>query len=150
MRKEDSIDLLDLKENKLNLTKAKVGSSKPSSFQASGTAALLLPRLSDSEFDAELAKSIVFLELSDCSVANTVIECMARATPLFVNRHPAIEELLGEDYPGFYDDMEEVPVLANWMKAVEVIYDHLVRKVDKRVLEMDRFLGSLQSSLTKH
>lgn len=64
-------------------------------------------RLSDDEFDSLMTRSLVFVDLIDCSANNVVIDCIARATPLLINRHPALEEYLGADYPLFYESLEE-------------------------------------------
>ncbi len=60
-------------------------------------------RLSDAGYDALLSQNVVFLELYDVSANNVVIECIVRNTPIVVNRHPALEEYLGTEYPLFYD-----------------------------------------------
>lgn len=63
----------------------------------------IIDRLSNSDYDNMLTRNIVFLNLVDASAVNTVIECVVRHTPLLVNRLPALEELLGKEYPFFYD-----------------------------------------------
>ena len=67
--------------------------------------------LSDADYDTLLSQSVVFLKLIDASAVNTVLECVARGTPLIVNRLPALEELLGGTYLGFYDTLEEAAQL---------------------------------------
>ena len=100
LREEDAIDQLDLKDNLLKLVKTKIGTRGVSGFVGCGdlgqTAVTITnTRLSNQEFDKALTKNVVFLKLRDCSAVNTVLECMARDTPIIINRHPAIEELLG-------------------------------------------------------
>jgi hypothetical protein len=58
-------------------------------------------------YDNLLTENIVFLNLVDASAVNTIIECIARNTPLIVNRHPAVIELLGEKYPLYYENNME-------------------------------------------
>jgi hypothetical protein len=58
--------------------------------------------IQDDDYDQLLASSVVFLNLVDASACNTVIECLARHTPIIINRLPALEEYLGKDYPLFY------------------------------------------------
>lgn len=65
----------------------------------------IIGNLSNAEYDVLLSENIVFIELVDCSAVNTVIECIVRNTPIFVNRLPALEEVLGKEYPGFYTDL---------------------------------------------
>jgi len=61
----------------------------------------------DDEFDALLEKNIAFVCMYDASANNTVIECIARATPLLVNPLPAVVEYLGNDYPYYYTSFDE-------------------------------------------
>jgi len=70
-----------------------------------------LPRVDNALYDDMLSKNVVFLELFDTSANNAIVECLARDCPVIVNRHPAVEEYLGKDYPGLYDIFEEAPAL---------------------------------------
>jgi hypothetical protein len=56
------------------------------------------------EYDKLLTENIIFVNLVDASAVNTVIECIVRNTPIIINKHPAIVELLGEDYPLYYEN----------------------------------------------
>ena len=62
----------------------------------------MIQRKPDLEYDDFLKDKVVFLHLIDASACNTVIECIARCTPIILNRLPALEEYLGIDYPLFY------------------------------------------------
>jgi len=66
-----------------------------------------IDRVSNYEYDELLCKNIVFLDLYDSSANNAIIECMARATPVLVNPIPAVVEYLGEDYPFYFNTLEE-------------------------------------------
>jgi len=68
----------------------------------------VLEHLSNDEYDNLLINCVVFLDMIDCSAINTLIECMARGTPLIINRMPQTEEYLGKTYPLFYDNLDEV------------------------------------------
>jgi len=67
----------------------------------------VVPRCLAEDYDRLLAGSIVFLRLFDAVANTTVVECLARATPIVVNRIGAVTEYLGEDYPLYYDDLRE-------------------------------------------
>lgn len=104
----------------------------------------VLGPLDDEAYDDLLSQNVVFLDLVDCSAVNTVIECIVRNTPVVVNRHPALEEILGESYPGFYTDaQEQVPRLLTHA-CLKAIHQHLVR-MDKKRFEISTFLGDLQA-----
>ncbi len=62
-------------------------------------------------YDRLLAENLVFLELLDIVANNTIVECIARNTPIVVNRLPGTEFYLGPDYPLFYDQIGEVAAL---------------------------------------
>lgn len=62
----------------------------------------IVSQLSDTDYDIKLSNTIVFLCLVDASAVNTVVECLVRNTPILVNRLPALEEILGINYPMFY------------------------------------------------
>ena len=62
--------------------------------------------LPNNEYDALLQTSILFLYMYDTSANNAVIECILHATPFISNRHPAIEEYAGKEYPLFVEEDE--------------------------------------------
>ena len=62
-----------------------------------------IDHLDNNDYDVLLSQNIVFLDLYDTSANNAVIECIARGTPLLINRHPATIEYLGEKYPFYFD-----------------------------------------------
>ena len=100
--------------------------------------------LSDPEYDTLLAENVVFLLLGDCSAVNTVIECIVRATPIVVNRHPAIEEALGSDYPGFYDTLEQAAAIVNDPSAIHAMHEHIGR-IDLDPFRIATFVRSLHT-----
>ena len=68
------------------------------------------------EYDELLEKNIAFIDLYDSAANNTVLECIVRNTPLIVNRTPGVVEYLGEDYPLYFDNLEEVDSLLDLEK----------------------------------
>ena len=65
-----------------------------------------IDRLDNDAYDNILTQNIVFLNLVDASAINTVLECLIRNTPILVNRHPAVVELLGKGYPLYYNSFD--------------------------------------------
>ena len=59
-------------------------------------------KLSNDDYDQLLTENIVFINLVDASAVNTIIECKVRNTPIIVNKHPAVVELLGPNYPLYF------------------------------------------------
>lgn len=103
----------------------------------------VIPHVSDEKYDELLSENIVFLKLVDCSAVNTVIECIVRNTPIIVNRHPALEEVLGAEYPGFYTTCLEAVHKITSEKKLRTIYQYLT-KMDKTKLRLNTFLRDIQ------
>ena len=95
--------------------------------------------LSNEEYDLLLAGSIVFIHLCDGGAANTVIECIARSTPIIVNRIRPVIEYLGEDYPLYYSSIEEAEALACDMGAVHAAHEYLSGFAGRRELTIEHF-----------
>jgi hypothetical protein len=106
----------------------------------------ILEKLSNQEYDMLLAENIVFLYLVDCSAVNTVIECIVRNTPLIVNRHPALAELLGDDYPGFYNNIQEGSQMCVSLQIITNIHNHM-RTLDKTRYKLESFIKDFQDIL---
>jgi predicted O-methyltransferase YrrM len=92
----------------------------------------VLQDLPNHAYDTLLSENVVFLELIDSSANNAVIECMVRNTPMIVNRHPAVVEYLGPNYPLYYDDISQVKGLMT-PENIHIAYDYL-RGMDKMEL----------------
>jgi hypothetical protein len=103
----------------------------------------VLSQLTNEEYDNLLTCNIVFLNLIDASAVNTVMECIVRNTVLIVNRHPALEEVLGADYPGFYENLSEAADILADIKNIYSIYEHLVN-IPKEQFTLDVFLTRFQ------
>lgn len=106
----------------------------------------VISRLSDEAYDQLLAENIVFLNLIDCSAVNTVIECIVRNTVLLVNRLPALEELLGPQYPGFYNNLRHASEICEDVEELRKIYSYLCQ-LDKRRYTLDFFMEQMQKVL---
>lgn len=97
------------------------------------------------EFDELLSLNIVFINLFDASANTTVIECIVRNTPIIVNRIEAIEEYLGSDYPLYFNDISEVPLLlTNYDKLYDAhIYLKNMVKSDLKINKFVEFTSNL-------
>jgi glycosyltransferase involved in cell wall biosynthesis len=106
--------------------------------------------LSDKDYDNLLSKSVVFLNLYDVSACNTLIECMVRATPVLVNRHPAVVEYIGEDYPGLYDTIEDAEELLRRPDYICEMHRYLVAKASTKLvrdLSLEKFITKIHDFL---
>ena len=104
----------------------------------------VIDRITNEDYDDMLSNNIVFLKLVDCSAVNTVLECLVRNTVIVINRHPAVEEILGESYPCFYDDLIDATLLLNDIDKIRAAYLHL-KKLSKRRYRLDYFMDQLQN-----
>lgn len=104
----------------------------------------VIDKLSNDDYDNLLSNNVVFLNLVDCSAVNTVIECIVRNTPLIVNRHPALEEVLGVNYPGFYSSLYQASQLIQSHYSIYKIYKYLTT-LDKSRYKLDTFLYVVQN-----
>ncbi len=82
-------------------------------------------RLDNNMYDIMLSKNICFIYLYDSSANNVIIECIARNTPLLVNKHPAVIEYLGDKYPFYYSTIKEAEIKAHDFSLIYKTYKYL-------------------------
>ena len=114
----------------------------------------LLERKSDLEYDDFLKDKVVFLNLVDASACNTVIECIARCTPIIINRLPALEEYLGIDYPLFYPNNATQFEITKFTR--DAFENGMIRKAhvylhykSKEKLIMSEFINKILNTILK-
>lgn len=109
-------------------------------------------KLDNTAYDSLLQNNLVFVHLIEPSAVNTVIECISRNTPIIVNRHPAVVEMLGEHYPLYYtsDDYTEINNQVNELICnngnIYAAYMHL-KTMDKTKFQIETFLEGLQECI---
>ena len=117
----------------------------PAACSADWSSVDLIQHLDPEAFDELLSCSVVFLDLYDTVVNNTVIECIVRCTPLVCNRLPALVELLGEDYPLFFSTLEEAARKAEDLDLIRAAAKHL-QAIPKVPFTGEYFARSLAES----
>jgi len=83
----------------------------------------------DTEYDLLLSENVVLMEVLAAVANNTVVECIARETPICINRQPGPEYYLGKDYPLFYEEFGQIPDLLT----------------EKRILQAHEYLRGLDT-----
>ena len=78
------------------------------------------------------------------SANNGIIECMARATPIFINRIPAVVEYLGEGYPLYIDSQFDLEAKIKDLDLIKRA--HLYLKTIRYKVEIGHFLESMVNS----
>ncbi len=102
--------------------------------------------LSNRQYDRLLSENVVFIELYDSSANNTIVECLARHTPLLVNPIPAVVEYLGEDYPLYFNTIEEAAAKADNFDLIRAGYEYLRDNPLQEKLRREYFLESIRQS----
>jgi hypothetical protein len=105
-----------------------------------------MPRKSNEDYDELLSKNIVFLDLYATSANNAVIECIARATPLLINRLPATELYLGKDYPFYFDSLDEAAKKCLDLDLVKRTHEYLMSWHVRDKLSQEYFRYSIEES----
>jgi polysaccharide pyruvyl transferase WcaK-like protein len=101
--------------------------------------------LPNDEFDMLLLENIVFLDLVDASACNTIIECIVRNTPIIINKIEPTVEALGEDYPLFYEKIEDIVGLLK-LDKIRLATDYL-SKLDKEDYRIENFTKNFVDSI---
>tara|TARA_B100000424_G_C22942856_1_gene501637 strand:- start:1788 stop:3605 length:1818 start_codon:yes stop_codon:yes gene_type:complete len=100
--------------------------------------------LENDEYDALLQNCIIFLDLYDSSINNSVLEAIIRHTPIVINKIKPIVEILGDDYPLFYTQLSDVSALLTHTNIVRA-HEHLKKIEQSGVLYNDYFLNNIKS-----
>jgi len=104
-------------------------------------------RKDNESYDRLLSRNIVFIDLYDSSANNVIIECIVRNTPLVVNRHPAVIEYLGPDYPLYFQTVEEASSLIEDEQKIEAAHIYLSDHHEiKRRLTAESFVNAFAAS----
>lgn len=98
----------------------------------------------NTNYDYLLSRNIVFLDLFDASANNTVLECIFRNTPLIVNKLPAVVEYLGEDYPLYWETLEDVERFTTDLIYLQRANEYL-SQLDKSRFTIERFTQELRN-----
>ena len=98
------------------------------------------------EYDDLLSQNVCFIDLYDAAANNVVLECILRSTPLIVNKVGGVVEYLGNDYPLYFENLDDVPALLADYNKISAAHYYL-KQLDKSDLTIDRFKQSLFTSI---
>ncbi len=108
----------------------------------------IIPRLSNEEYDELLATSVIFLDLITAAGITTLVECLARGTPLLINPLPGVKEYLGEDYPLYYGSIQEAELKLQDTELIRAAHDHMLANPMRELIKAQEFLNSIAASKT--
>lgn len=97
-------------------------------------------------YDELLASHLVFVDLYDASANNAVVECLVRATPLLVNRLPAVEEYLGSDYPLYFRDLDHAAAMALDLGRLRAAHEYLRQWPLRERMDAEHFVRAVEAS----
>lgn len=103
-------------------------------------------RVSDEEYDRILANHIVFLKLFDAVAVTVMVECIATATPLLINRVGAVAEYLGDDYPLYFDSLNQAEAYLTDDDRIVAAHEYLQRHSMRKRIRLDDFAETLQNT----
>jgi hypothetical protein len=106
----------------------------------------IIDHLENKEYDKLLTENIVFLDLYDTSANNAVIECIARGTPLLINKHPATIEYLGEEYPFYFDSLKEASDKLNDIDLIKDTHEYLMSFDKRKQITIEYFKQQFKES----
>ncbi|WP_017655067.1 tetratricopeptide repeat protein [Fortiea contorta] len=106
----------------------------------------VIRHIPNDEYDDLLSTNIAFVDLYDSSANNAIIECIARATPLLVNPLPAVKEYLGEDYPMYFNSLEEAAKKALDTSLILETHEYLKSCETRQKLSAEYFINSFCNS----
>ena len=86
------------------------------------------------------------LDLYDASANHAIVECIARNTPILVNPLESVVEYLGEDYPLYFNSLDEAAWKAENIDLVLSAHEYLVHYPKKFMFTGDYFRESIVQS----
>lgn len=104
-----------------------------------------IEHLDNELYDQMLADFVVFLDLVDAAAVNTVLECIVRNTPLIINKIPGTVNLLGNDYPLYYESEEDLKKI-NFTKIIQT--NTYLKKINKDKYKINYFVNDLLSKIS--
>jgi hypothetical protein len=104
------------------------------------------------QYDELLGRSIVLIHLKDANANNSVIECIVRNIPFIVNRHPAVVEYLGANYPLYFDQtthIDQIDQINRLLTDDNLIISahHYLSKLDKTKIMFSTFANRFLTEL---
>jgi hypothetical protein len=93
-----------------------------------------------------LRSAVIFADLYDANADPVVVDCIASTTPILVNRHPAVVEQLGPDYPLYFDSLDEAAAKVIDRDTIEAAHLHLRTDEVRRRATPDALLRAICES----
>jgi len=108
----------------------------------------IIDYLDNDEYDTLLSQNIVYINLVDASAINTLIECIVRNTPILINKIPSVVELLGNDYPLYYENNIDVYHILSDATNIKKAY-YYIKNIPKTDFYIETFVANLIKIIKK-
>lgn len=105
-----------------------------------------ISKLNNSKYSQLFHNNIIFLDLYESTVNNVILEAIQANCPILVNKLPSVVEYLGDGYPMFYTDRDQVTDMLtddNIRKAHEYL-----KTMDKSHMQISFFINSIKNVMT--
>jgi hypothetical protein len=93
------------------------------------------------DLDNILSENIVFCYIVSGTVVEIINECIVRCTPIVINKHPISLELLGPDYPLYYNSETDIILTEKNIKNAHLY----LKKINKMKFNKTTFVCTLSS-----
>jgi len=98
------------------------------------------------EYDKTINENIVIVDVYDASANNSVLEHISATSPFFCKKTPSTKEYLGEDYPMFFEELNEIEKKLKNEKELLDLYEstHLyLKNLDKTSMSYEYFSNKM-------
>jgi hypothetical protein len=99
-------------------------------------------------YECLLESSLVLLDVFKTSINNTLLECICINTPIILTRCQEFIDVLGPDYPLFFNNVYEIDNLINDSKNIVKAHLH-IKEMNKTFLTEEYFIERLKEIILK-
>jgi hypothetical protein len=111
----------------------------------------VLNELTSDKYEKIFTNSCMFMDLEDAVATNVILECIRFSTPVIVNKNPSTVEYLGENYPLYFSEKEELEKFKSYVffnKSILNAHMYLL-KMDKTHIKLKTFNTKIWYDLNK-
>jgi hypothetical protein len=101
-----------------------------------------IQQISSEKYHRLLRDNLAILDFYDCAASNALLECLVRATPVFVNPVGGVVDYLGKGYPLYFDSLDQLEEKLSDNRLIESAHQYL-KKIDLKEFSREQFVDSL-------
>jgi hypothetical protein len=105
-----------------------------------------IQRLNIKQYDRVITENIVIIHLINASANNAILEMISTTTPFFINKIEPVVEYLGEEYPLYFEEIQDIEYIINNRKLLiekyKQTHEYLIN-IDKSDLSTEHFNSEL-------